>query len=349
MPVLVSAATKARLLANGKIKNVGLALDRYLEPAGDNDAKADYAKRWSDTVQQPVPKLYGAAFDRWQAALVTLPNVEARAFQVEGRMIVGIGAASVHETSIMLSRAYGVPFIPGSALKGLARHYAQRALVAASANPENHDLFDTGGEGEPNAYSILFGHQRGAARVHYFDAWYIPAPGQPNSPLHRDVITVHHQKYYGSQGRDGAPWDFDDPVPVPFVSASGDYLVAVQGPTPDWARFAADVLTTALEQWGIGAKTSSGYGRMTWPRPPSRLPHALIEEIQRMRPQDIRNQLSGKVDRWRTIADEEDRRAVAIAICLLIDTTPGMPKWAKNRPWAREVREYLASAEGQAC
>lgn len=330
-------------LAGEKLEHIGLALDRYLTQAGDPRA---YDRLMERILDQPVPKLYQEALARWQTELKRLPNVEQRRFRVRGRMIVGIGGASVHEAGITLSRAHGVPFIPGSALKGLARHYAQRTLVAAAPKPEEHDLYDTGGGGEPNAYSVLFGHQASAARVRFFDAWYLPEPNLAHNPLHRDVITVHHQRYYGSQGQGHAPWDFDDPIPVPFVSASGCYLVAVQGPTAEWARFAGELLTHALEQWGIGAKTSSGYGRMTWLRPPPRVPHPLIDEIERMRTQDIKNQLEGKVHRWRQIEDDVDRRAVAIAIGDLIASDPGLSKWAADRPWAREVRDYLASAEG---
>src|SRR4029077_6170103 len=39
------------------------------------------------------------------------------------------------------------------------------------------------------------------------------------------------------------------------------YLIAVSGPE-DWADAAMEILTEALAQDGIGAKTASGYGRM---------------------------------------------------------------------------------------
>ncbi|MGE4518021.1 MAG: type III-B CRISPR module RAMP protein Cmr6 [Desulfobacteraceae bacterium] len=39
------------------------------------------------------------------------------------RMVVGIGDPSVYETSITLHHIYGIPYIPGSAIKGITRHY----------------------------------------------------------------------------------------------------------------------------------------------------------------------------------------------------------------------------------
>ena len=40
----------------------------------------------------------------------------------EWRMVVGLGNESVYETSMTLHHIYGIPYIPGSALKGIMRH-----------------------------------------------------------------------------------------------------------------------------------------------------------------------------------------------------------------------------------
>lgn len=39
------------------------------------------------------------------------------------RMVVGLGNPSVYETSITLHHIYGIPYIPGSAIKGVTRHH----------------------------------------------------------------------------------------------------------------------------------------------------------------------------------------------------------------------------------
>jgi CRISPR-associated protein Cmr6 len=44
-------------------------------------------------------------------------------------------------------------------------------------------------------------------------------------------------------------------------------FVALSGP-PDWTEFAGRLLRDALEQWGVGGKTSAGYGRLV---PPERI------------------------------------------------------------------------------
>jgi CRISPR-associated protein Cmr6 len=51
-------------------------------------------------------------------------TVQRFALRAASRVIVGLGAESVLETSIRLHRVYGFPILPGSALKGLTRAYA---------------------------------------------------------------------------------------------------------------------------------------------------------------------------------------------------------------------------------
>ena len=183
-----------------------------------------------------------------------------------GRLVIGLGAEAVLENSITLQRTYGVPIIPGSALKGLAASYAHRRLAEpgwrkpskAEAKEENE------GNRPVSQHTLLFGTAHSAGYVTFFDAWYVPGSG---GPLHPDVLTVHHRDYYGERGksqnsREGVPpADWDDPIPAPFLSASGCYLVALVGPE-EWVDRAFSLLEWALDDEGIGAKTSSGYGRM---------------------------------------------------------------------------------------
>jgi CRISPR type III-B/RAMP module RAMP protein Cmr6 len=181
---------------------------------------------------------YSSWFSDWQSSLV---RFGARCFQATttGRMVVGLGNESVLETAISLHRIYGVPFIPGSALKGLASSYARQRLQG----------WDHSGD----AYKILFGDTTTAGYVTFWDALAI------QHQLHPDIITVHHPEYYGSG--DKPPADWDDPTPIPFISASGSFLIALSGPA-EWIKTAHGILKLALEEYGIGAKTSSGYGRM---------------------------------------------------------------------------------------
>jgi CRISPR-associated protein Cmr6 len=77
---------------------------------------------------------------------------------------------------------------------------------------------------------------------------------------------VHHPAYYSGKNVELVPpADWDEPTPVPFLSATGSYLIALSAPKgcEEWRQAAFDILKLALAEEGVGAKTSSGYGRMT--------------------------------------------------------------------------------------
>ncbi len=214
---------------------------------------------------------YERAYQAWKAGLGALAGTTLAAeFTVDGRMIVGIGQPNVLENSITLNRLWGTPFIPGSALKGLAHHYAGWVHRNDPATITADHLTD------------LFGTTEDGGLITFHDAWYVPGSAGGN-PIMKDVITGHHGDWYQQKdhpvlgGGIAPPWDFTDPNPVSFLSARGRYLVAVQVdpglPVDDasqaWAKAAMDILTSALEDWGIGAKTNAGYGRLVKPRPES--------------------------------------------------------------------------------
>jgi CRISPR-associated protein Cmr6 len=165
-------------------------------------------------------------------------------------MLVGLGEESVLETAIALHHTYGIPYIPGSALKGLAARYANKWLAS-----------ETWGKGA-DAYTTVFGAAAEAGYITFFDALYIPGSADGDRPLALDVVAVHHRDYYS--GADPAPpADWDSPVPIPLLSATGAYLVALHG-AESWVEAAFEILNLAFAEEGVGAKTSSGYGRMSF-------------------------------------------------------------------------------------
>lgn len=241
-------------VAPAAVEHAGLWLDRYLPAlplATDRVERSPQAEHIAAVEQMGEPKGYRATFDRWVGAL-TAAGVVVREGAVEGRVVVGLGGESVLETAITIHRAYGVPYIPGSALKGTAAAYARRFLGGEWA---------AGGA----AYETVFGAggDRGnAGYVTFFDALYIPGSSPSGRPLAPDVLTVHHQEYYNKGGA-RPPADWDSPNPVSFVSATGAYLLALAGPSEAWVERSFELLGAALAEIGVGAKTSSGYGRLS--------------------------------------------------------------------------------------
>ena len=229
--------------------HAGLWLDRYLVDPDREGAKQEHIDRTLETVHLPAG--YTRFFERWKAALESLPNTFLARAQATGRLIVGLGAESVLEASITLHRTYGVPYLPGSALKGLAAAAAHRWI----ADPEWKKALPGNPIGE--SHRVLFGDTKSSGYVTFHDALWIP-DGASRLPLDPDVLTVHHPGYYG--GENVPPTDWDSPLPVPFASAHGTYLLAFTGP-PAWTEAAYRILKDALVKDGLGAKTAAGYGR----------------------------------------------------------------------------------------
>lgn len=245
-------------IVTNKSPHLGLWLDKGLDGfilnsnnnqqsqwACKNKDKAivDLLKKAKDIKNQEYPKF----FNHWQCLLNQLNVSNAcSSFTVktEDRLIVGLGTASVWENAISIHRTYGVPYIPGSALKGLASSYAHQRLAE----------WDKGGQ----AHRAMFGDVTSAGYVTFWDAMPVGSTWE----LHREVITTHHSGYYQGQKKK-PPADWDDPIPIPFITASGTFLFAVSGPenAGKWVSTATKLLQKALADPGAGGKTSSGYGR----------------------------------------------------------------------------------------
>jgi CRISPR-associated protein Cmr6 len=198
------------------------------------------------------PDGYNIVYARWKEALDSSLNARTDELRLigEGRLAIGLGAENVLENSLTIHRTYGVPYIPGSALKGLAAAFARQHL------DEN---WAKGGK----FYNFVFGKTDDSGFVTFHDALYVAGSG---GPFAIDVITVHHKGYYQAKPQETppAPADWDDPTIIPFLAATGKYLIALSTPVgaeklldPAWR-----ILTQALEHKGIGAKTSTGYGRL---------------------------------------------------------------------------------------
>lgn len=216
-------------MKNGVVGKDGTTLTRHI---------ADTARLVQSTAYKPF-------YERWTATLKDA-GATLRTAKTEGRIAIGLGDESVIDTAITLHHTYGVPYLPGSALKGLAAHYARNRLNESDWGAKTP------------AYTTIFGQMEEAGYITFFDALYVP--NSSSAPLAPDVLTVHHRDYYGSGAQPPADWD--SPNPVSFLTATGSYLLALAGPSK-WVSVTFEILSAALKELGIGAKTSSGYGRLT--------------------------------------------------------------------------------------
>jgi CRISPR-associated protein Cmr6 len=194
-------------------------------------------------------------------------TIKKFSLETDWRLIVGLGNESVYETSMTLHHIYGIPYIPGQAVKGVVRSWI---IVDTFGGSENNALQDPG-------FCDIFGcpaeSAHGEARqgdVIFFDAF--PTTLEQDS-IQADIMNPHYGPYY-SDGK--PPADYHNPVPVNFLTVQNttfEFYIGIKqrhnlpirdeksrftGQTP--LAIVAEWLPKALIEHGIGAKTAVGYG-----------------------------------------------------------------------------------------
>lgn len=237
----------------------GLLLQCYLsahvtgEKADPQEKQNLFSAVMDAAVNKDVLSLYQMAFQRWSSRLPSEPK--PMELETANRLVIGLGSENVLEAGLRLHHTYGMPLLPGSALKGLAAHYCDQVWG------KTEQAFKKGG----SYHQLLFGTTDNCGCISFYDAWLVPQPTK--NPLVLDVMTPHHSEWNNLSALK-SPSDFDSPTPIPFLSVSGVFLIAVTwcGPvstqSKDWAQLTRELLRDALMDWGIGGKTTSGYGRL---------------------------------------------------------------------------------------
>jgi len=252
--------------------HAGLWLDKYLKHQtgfGEKDGKGNdlgagaRAACILEATSRAIPTGYTQAFERWRSSFGddahALRHLDAK---TTGRLVIGLGSKGVIESGIRLDHTWGMPLLPGSALKGLASRTAHLHL----GEPDWNRPMDPAGSDAGNYHGYLFGSTTSAGAILFHDAWWVPDPKQQTVPLELDVMTVHHPKYYQNPEDPEPPSDFDSPIPNAFVTAHGTFHIVVEKAFPEvedgWLDIAQQLLARGLDLEGLGAKTNAGYGRM---------------------------------------------------------------------------------------
>ena len=254
-------------------ENFGLAYDVLGASPSSNDDERGRSK-WLE-----APEDYRMHYLRWKASF----GSEAKLSEVAmaSRLLVGHGNPSAaEEIGLTVHRSWGTPIIPGTALKGLVASYVDAVYgpdpdASATSHVNRDDWAAPTWKGRrvirpPGKWhGTIFGsppvgtdYRHGLkGGVTFHDALYIPGE-ERNRPYEVDILTVHQKPYYDARGRDW-PNDWNDPVPVRILTVRPGtrFLLALEGP-PKALELAMKLLLTALAEWGVGGKTSLGYGRI---------------------------------------------------------------------------------------
>ncbi|ADZ89956.1 type III-B CRISPR module RAMP protein Cmr6 [Marinomonas mediterranea] len=242
----------------------GLLLDKGYPASStgvntDKEAKARFIKSICGI---KASELYTKEFNQWLRLTSKKSNsgkhtnnFEQLPLTLSNRLLIGLNGGGALETGCMINHHNGMPYIPGSSIKGAVRNFASRNLkdhesvwVQFFGNKPEDDLED------PFAGLITF-----------HDAWWIPnsAPSEnagnfSNFPFIQDIVTTHHAEYYSKEGKSLAT-DFDDPIPNSLISVHGSFLFVIGG-NENYLGVVKQMLEKTLKENGIGAKSTAGYG-----------------------------------------------------------------------------------------
>ena len=234
----------AQLVPSSSIDNFALSYRHFLPIKRDG---AKYKFELSDpTLGDSTGKLIDQLRERQTEQLLQLVMQDIKLYCVDAtvdwRLIVGLGSEHVQETNMTLHHIYGIPYIPGSAVKGVLRHWW---LQENFGDNENRALKDEN-------FLALFGSQNLRGEVQFLDAY----PEEVH--FAKDIMNPHYPNYYSGSA---PPTDSQNPNPIPFLTVEKTsfrfaFLSKKQRLLDQLKARFEDV----LELKGIGAKTAVGYG-----------------------------------------------------------------------------------------
>jgi len=349
-----------RLLSEDRMrrcKNLGLILDKYIpqEAIQTSEGKGNWFKRL-DTASHIDPRLAEHAYLRWRNT-TQAANAQRFSAITDWRIVVGLGGETVLETDLTLHHLYGIPYIPASALKGLTRAYA--------TGEEEEGHLSKKIEEDDKTIQRIFGSQEHAGTVIFFDA--MPVNGRFAFDL--DIMNAHYPDYYG---QNKPPTDDQNPNPVTFLTvANTTFMFALAPRRPGDEQDVAQAKTwlkKALAKYGVGGKTSAGYGYFTdirdeeaagtqaeaaqtatipaSPPPPPvnpevRTAEGYKREIEALR--DVAGGINAYYQRWKQLTSPEARMIVADAIVAKVKQA-GREKASAEKSWYKELVAFLNEA-----
>lgn len=254
------------------------------------------------------------------------------------RFVPGLGTSHINETGMSLDHVCGLPFLGGSACKGVTREYMLEyflnpdgendlaALDKLLSEVENlQELIekkDKGALKEKSGLSTrfmdrlmknhdlqeilytaaaVFGSQSCAGRVIFLDAF----PESLTTTL--CIMNPHHAEYYS--GRRLWPDDCEKPVPIKFAAIeNAQFSFGLASREKDLLDTASVWLKGALKERGAGAKASAGYGYFKG------YAELIIDDLENLSPADVKSGIKDYFNNHREDLREGDRYLVDQAV-----------------------------------
>lgn len=260
--------------------NPGLVFDRFLKIWERDGGERVPLRKGRQVVLAEFCAAYAALAEGGRGLLgalhrrfATLDTVDDRGadgwacrsatFTTRWRVVTGVGAEHPLENGFTFDRSIGVPYFPGSGIKGLCRAAAVD-LVDADKDELNR-MFGVQPE------KTLMKEDASAGDLVFFPAY----PARDHWPhLNVDIINNHHPSYALALERgDSLPQavETDSPIPVFFLTVAAgapfSFRIGSRSGSAEHVTRAFQILESGLDFLGLGAKTAAGYGTFL---PPAR-------------------------------------------------------------------------------
>lgn len=310
--------------------NVGLWFERFFHGYESDFAAVNQESR-SAWLRQFDVKQVGARSELQAKAekihqLATSQGGQARIYQCTAPFVTGMGNPHPLENGFTWHPTLGMPYLPGSAVKGLVRAAVELAYQ---------------GEDKPALLKRWFGTEA-KGDVPEASGSFIFLDALPVAPceLVPEVMTPHMGKWYEKGGKtptakDTQPGDWHSPVRVGYLTARNLQLQFAVMPRPGVNAAELEQVWQALDyalQWlGAGGKTAQGFGTMQVDQPA--LKRREREEAERQR-----------------LAELETMSPVERAICECLDARkdpnlgeiPALKNTLKAGQWQGDMKRDIA-------
>ncbi len=264
---LYKEAVGAKQLDQMEKANRGLLFDKFGSAWRNNRGRYEFDKgvkrdkgdagEWLTRMAKPLNKssqLEDALSRRRQ--FVAAMGGEILCVKNTSRFVTGMGREHPSENGFAWHHSLGVPYLPGSSLKGILRSWHREDMG---------ELIEKGKEKrweEVDQTKEIFGDQEAVGKFIFLDMLPVDPP-----KLVVDVMTPHYGSYYQDAK---IPGDWHSPVPIKFLTVEKGqewHLAILPGMSVDGhdiqeLKELCEQLYEALDYSGAGAKTAVGYGRM---------------------------------------------------------------------------------------
>jgi CRISPR type III-B/RAMP module RAMP protein Cmr6 len=298
----VCALQKVRDLLGGdafpKCESASLRLEKYVR-VGDNTKKEEIEVVVSES-QGRIP-------------LVVPKRAVSFTAKLGGRLIVNQAGGVLENAGLCIHPHFNAPYIPGSAIKGCARHAAWQAWNEAEEGKakiatakEIAEIF-----GFPTCDKKLdkyLTEECGYKTAQSGKVSFLSAVPETTAKLVVDIVNCHHKDYYA--GKESKPYATDDESPIPnffpAVEAGARFTFTIAPLTNDSGLLAKAKhwVIEAITVNGIGAKTAAGYGWFLYDE------QAEVERERRIREEEEKRKKEeerAEAERMQAQRDEERR------------------------------------------